>query len=118
MVVLIMSIPEPTIKIQCCCIIIIMSSQTTIHTVMNFFNIQEKGMLFRKEWSDQPTTMEGKACSVLNMASFTGDILAFIISGPVISLFGTSNAIMMVTCLAGAVAILCSSFIKIPDRTR
>ena len=75
-------------------------------------------MLFRKEWSDQPTKVEGKACSVINMASFTGDILSFIISGPVIGLFGTSNAIMMVACLAGATAILCSSFIKVPDRTR
>lgn len=73
-------------------------------------------MLFRKQWDGQYTAVEGKACSVINVATFIGDLLAFICSGPIIGLFGSSNAIMMIACLSGAIALLCSSFIKVPEK--
>ena len=74
-------------------------------------------MMFRKDWSNQDTTVEGKACSVILTTIFIGDILAFTFSGASIALFGTTNAVMMLTCVIAAVGLFCSSFISYPERT-
>lgn len=74
-------------------------------------------MLFRKNWGDQNAAVEGKACSVILTTLFIGDILAFTCSGPIIALFGTTNAVMMLTCVIAAVGLFFSSLITYPDRT-
>ena len=79
--------------------------------------LQEKNMMFRKDWGDQDTAVEGKACSVILTTIFIGDILAFICTGPSIALFGTTNAVMMLTCVIAAVGLFCSSFISYPEKT-
>lgn len=71
--------------------------------------------MFRKPLPGElSNNVEGRACFVINSAIFIGQIVAAFITGPIIKLFQTATAAIMVSCVTGAVAAVVSIYVEIP----
>lgn len=71
--------------------------------------------MFRKPLPGElSTNVEGRACFVINSAIFIGQVVAAFITGPIIKLFQTATAAIMVSCVSGAVAVIISIYVEIP----
>ena len=56
--------------------------------------------------------IEGKACSVMNVAIFLGQIGASFSVGPIVDTAGNGNYFIFIPCIAATMSFLISVFIK------
>ena len=63
-------------------------------------------MLFRKDWANKPDIVEGKACSLINIAAGLGQTVSSIIAGPLLDLTGDVNSLMLISCVAAVLVAL------------
>lgn len=71
-------------------------------------------MLFRKSWPNQPDIVEGKACSLINIAAGLGQTVSSVVAGPLLDITGDVNSLMLISCVAGALVSLVTVFTPMP----
>ena len=69
-------------------------------------SIQKRNMLFRKDWPNKPEVVEGKACSLINIAAGLGQTVSSIIAGPLLDFTGDVNSLMLISCVAAVLVSL------------
>ena len=68
--------------------------------------------MFRKSYSSG--NIGGRACFILNTGLFLGEALAGFTTGPLITLFQSSTAIVMSACVSAGLGAILSAFLYFP----
>ncbi|XP_065901674.1 membrane-associated transporter protein-like [Dysidea avara] len=76
---------------------------------------ETKGLLLRKTWPYPSTNLTGRACSVLCIALFMGQAFALIVNGPLINLYGSAEAVMILTCVTSFLGAVTAGFVTVPS---
>ena len=79
---------------------------------------ETKGLLLQKTWPYPNANLTGRACAVLCMALFMAQAFALIVNGPLINLYGSAVAVMMLTCVASFLGAVAASFVTVPSDSK
>ncbi|XP_065901470.1 membrane-associated transporter protein-like [Dysidea avara] len=74
-----------------------------------------KGLLLRKTWPYPSTNLTGRACAILCIALFMGQAFALIVNGPLINLYGSAEAVMILTCVTSFLGAVSAGFVTVPS---
>ena len=67
-----------------------------------------RSILLRKSWPFEDTNLIGRACSSLTISLLSGETVALLINGPLNSLYGGAETVMIISCTA-CIFCWCSS---------
>ena len=70
--------------------------------------------LLRKPWPFEDTNLIGRACSAFTISLLSGEIVTLLINGPLNSLYGGAETVMIISCIASFVGAVLACFVKIP----
>ena len=59
-----------------------------------------RSILLHKHWPFTDTNLIGRACSVLAISMLCGEVIALLINGPLNSLYGGAETVMIISCVA------------------
>lgn len=71
-------------------------------------------MIFRKDWPNRPKIVEGKACSLINIAAGLGQTVSSIIAGPLLDFTGDVNYVMLISCVAAVLVAVVTVITPMP----
>ena len=75
-----------------------------------------RSMLLRKSWPFKDTNLIGRACSTFSICMLSGEIVALLINGPLNSLYGSAETVMIISCIASFVGAVLAYLVKIPAK--
>ena len=76
---------------------------------------ETKGLLLRKTWPYPKGNLTGRACAVLCIALFIAQAFALIVNGPLINLYGSAVAVMILTCATSFLGAVVACFVSVPS---
>ena len=89
----------------------------TIMLLIPFILVAEydsKSILLRKNWPFEETNLIGRACSALTISMLSGELVALLINGPLNSLYGGAETVMIISCVASFFGAVLACFVIIP----
>ena len=89
----------------------------TILLLILFILVSEyaaKSMLLRKYLPFADANLTGRACSILIIFLLFSEVVALLINGPLQSLYGSAESIMILSCASSFVGAVIACFVKIP----
>ena len=89
----------------------------TIMLLIPFILVAEydsKSILLRKHWPFEETNLIGRACSALTISMLSGELVALLINGPLNSLYGGAETVMIISCVASFLGAVLACFVIIP----
>ena len=89
----------------------------TIMLLIPFILVAEydsKSILLRKHWPFEETNLIGRACSALTISMLSGELVALLINGPLNSLYGGAETVMIISCVASFFGAVLACFVIIP----
>ena len=89
----------------------------TIMLLIPFILVAEydaRSILLRKPWPFEDTNLIGRACSALTISMLFGELVALLINGPLNSLYGGAETVMIISCIASFVGAVLACFVIVP----
>jgi len=75
---------------------------------------ENKSILLRKPWPHADKNLIGRACSVLMIALLCSETVSLMINGPLKTLYGNAEPVMIITCASSFVGAVIACFVTIP----
>ena len=75
---------------------------------------EAEGLLLRKSWPHSNVKVNGRACGMLSIALYIAQAIVLIVNGPLINLYGSTVAVMILTCAVSFLGALVAFFVKVP----
>lgn len=79
-----------------------------------YFNFQKQKILFRKNWPNEPESVQGKASSLITIAAMLGQTFSSIVAGPLLASTQDVNTLMLTSVCAGVLVALVTLLTPMP----
>ena len=77
---------------------------------------EAEGLLLRKSWPYSNAKVNGRACAMLSIALYIAQAFVLIVNGPLINLYGSSVAVMILTSGFSFLGALVACFVTVPSK--
>ena len=73
-----------------------------------------KELLLRKPWPYADNVLYGRACAILKCSTYTAQVIALIVNGPLRDVYGSAVSVMIFTCASAFAGAVVAGFVTIP----
>ena len=75
---------------------------------------EAKQLLLRKPWPYTDEVLNGRACAILKCSTYTAQVIALIVNGPLRDAYGSAVSVMIFTCASAFAGAVVAGFVTIP----
>ena len=75
---------------------------------------EAKQLLLRKPWPYTDKVLNGRACAILKCSTYTAQVIALIVNGPLRDAYGSAVSVMIFTCASAFAGAVVAGFVTIP----